>query len=71
MLDYDCTELLGKLLNHEDDRVRLSAGAFGFSNRIMYEKSKQILTDLSCSCKDKMLAFDAKMVLASCIPKEV
>ena len=63
MEEIGCSEILDKLLLHDDDRVRLSAGAFGVDFASHREKSIIVINDVAKNSKDKMLSFDAYMVL--------
>ena len=63
MKETDFSEILDKLLTHDDDRVKLSAGNFGADFPSHREKSIIALNDVARRSKDKMLSFDAYMVL--------
>lgn len=63
MEEIGCSEILDKLLLHDDDRVRLSAGTFGVDFASHREKSIIVINDVAKNSKDKMLSFDAYMVL--------
>ena len=62
MKETDCSKILDRLLLH-DDRVRLSAGTFGVDFPSHREKSIIVINDVAKNSKDKMLSFDAYMVL--------
>lgn len=63
MKETDCSKILDRLLLHDDDRVRLSAGTFGVDFPSHREKSIIVINDVAKNSKDKMLSFDAYMVL--------
>ena len=63
MMEFDCSDILDKLLVHEDDRVRLSAGNFGIDFPSYREKSIVVVNDVAKNSKDRMLSFNAYMVL--------
>ena len=63
MKEIDCSEILDKLLLHDDDRVRLYAGTFGVDFPSHREKSIIVINDVAKNSYDKMLSFDAYMVL--------
>ncbi|MBR2454648.1 MAG: hypothetical protein IKB36_01195 [Clostridia bacterium] len=63
MEEKDCSEILDKLLIHDDDRVKLSAGTFAVDFPSHREKSIIAINDVAKKSKDKMLSFDAYMVL--------
>ena len=63
MKEIDFSEILDDLLLHNDDRVRIYAGTFGVDFPSHREKSIIVINDVAKNSKDKMLSFDAYMVL--------
>ena len=65
MKEMDCSEILDNLLIHDDDRVRIYAGTFGVDYPSHREKSIIVINDVAKNFHDKMLSFDAYMVLGA------
>ena len=63
MKEIDCAEILGQLLRHEDDRVRLNAASLCLQNGVLIEEAKQALNNIISFSTDSTIRFSAKMVL--------
>lgn len=63
MKKYDCSEMLKKLLAHDDERVKINAASFCLDLRIFEELVANILLDISLRSEDPTLSFAAQMLL--------
>lgn len=59
----DCTEVLHKLLSHEDDRVRCNAASMCLQIGVLPEKAVLVLKKIADSSTDPTVQFSAKMLL--------
>lgn len=62
MKKVDCTGVLTKLLQHEDDRVRINAASFCLQTGIVLDEAKRTLDDIAHSCTDPTIRFCAEML---------
>ena len=63
MKEIDCAEILGQLLRHEDDRVRLNAASLCLQNGVLIEEAKLVLSNIISFSTDSTIRFCAQMVL--------
>lgn len=59
----DCTEILGKLLRHEDDRVKINAASLCLQTGMLIEEAKKTLNYIISFSTDSTISFCAEMVL--------
>ena len=59
----DCTNVLGELLCHEDDRVNNNAASLCLQTSVLICEAKQTLNDIIDFSTDSTMRFCAKMVL--------
>lgn len=67
MKEIDCTEILNRLLSHEDDRVRLNAASLCLQMNVLVDKALLTLKNIVDFSKDSMLSFSAEMVLKNMV----
>ena len=65
MKQYDCEEVLHKLLSHEDDRVKLSASAICLRNNVIVDQAIPVLRNVMQFSSDPTFRFSAEMLLKS------
>lgn len=63
MKESDCTEVLCKLLSHEDERVRINAASLCLQMGLLIEKASCVLKDIMDSSDDAAMRFSAKIIL--------
>ena len=63
-----CEALAMELLHHEEEKVRLGAGAYCLKAGIHKELAIQVLTCLQHTSTDKMLTVSAACTIAFCKP---
>lgn len=63
MKQYDCDEILRRLLSHEDDRVKNNAGAICLYNDVIPDEAEIALKNVMESSSDPTLRFSAEMIL--------
>lgn len=63
MKQCDCDEILRKLLSHEDDRVRYSAGGICLYNDVLINEAEAVLKKLMESSSYPLLRFHAELSL--------
>ena len=59
----DCTVVLGELLCHEDDRVRINAASLCLQTGVLVYEAKQTLNNIVSFGADSTMRFCAKMLL--------
>lgn len=63
MKESDCTEVLCKLLSHEDERVRINAASLCLQMGVLIEKTNCVLRNIMDSSDDATMRFSAKIIL--------
>ena len=64
LAETDCTELMTKLLIHEDDRVKINAANCCLKMNLLVEEAKATLENVMNNCEDPVWCFSAKMILS-------
>lgn len=65
MKQIDCSDLLGALLDYEDDRVKVNAAFLCLQMNVHREKVRQTLNEIVNSSEDSTMVFSARMALQS------
>ncbi len=63
MTGFDSSDIMLRLMHHEDDRVRIGASSFCLKQDILTDEAINVLTDVIKTSSDPTLRFDAEMVL--------
>lgn len=63
MQEIDSTEILRKLLSHEDDRVKINAASLCLQMHILVEEAVRALQNIDDFSDDATMRFSAKMLL--------
>lgn len=64
MVKFDCTEILGRLLTFEDDRVKINAASLCLQRGILVDKAVLVLKNIVDSSDDLTMCFSAKIMLS-------
>lgn len=59
----ECIDILDRLLDHEDDRVKINAGNFCLQEGILTEKAREVLKCVAVQSEDATLRLSAAMVM--------
>lgn len=65
MKKNDCVDVLVRLLNYDDDRVRLNAASLCIHMGVLCDEAKSALKNIVDCSTDSVMSFSAKMVLRS------
>ena len=65
MMQYDCNEILHRLLSHEDDRVKIKASAICLRNNVIVDQAIPVLRNVMQFSSDPTFRFSAEMLLKS------
>lgn len=63
MQEIDSTEILSKLLSHEDDRVKINAASLCLQMHILVEEAVRALQNIDDFSDDATMRLSAKMLL--------
>lgn len=59
----ECIDILNRLLDHEDDRVKINAGNFCLQEGVLTEKAWEVLKRVANRSEDTTLRLSAAMVM--------
>ena len=63
MRTYDCEDILGKLLAHEDDRVKINAASMCMQMNVRSAEATHALQSIVAASEDAAMCFAAQMLL--------
>ena len=63
MKRFDCTDILGQLLFHEDERVKINVASLCLQKGVLINEAKQTLNYIISHSADSTIRFCADMIL--------